>query len=175
MSATVEMPATDTSTPDRSANATRQLCDALKLETLKPKELKSLTVALAEAASEEVRHNQHFRERILSIFQEVSAASTSIGRGAQKRSAPPRPNLTPIRHIDPKLFGPDKPLDPYLVRYAYGDDQLRPMLERFPASELKKAAAFVEERNPGTKPSSRTQKAALLNYIVTHVTESQER
>ncbi len=120
----------------------------------------------------EIGHNAAFRERILTIYRDLapspkSASSRRVGGHAKAA----KPQLTPIRQVDPKLFGPDKPLDPYLVHYAYGDDQLRPALERFPGGELKKAAVLVEQRNPGTKPENRSQKAALINYIVAHVTK----
>jgi hypothetical protein len=71
--------------------------------------------------------------------------------------------------VDPDLFGPDKPLDPYLLRYAYGDDQLRSALEDYPAPALKQAAGLVEQRNPSTLPKGRLNKPALIDYIVQYV------
>ena len=92
-------------------------------------------------------------------------------RRASRRTSAPKPALTPIPHVDPKLFGPEQALaNPYLVQYAYGNEQLVPVLERFPVSELKRAVAVVEQRNPGTKPTNRAQKAALISYITEYVT-----
>ena len=57
MSVTVDTPAT--SVQDRMALATRRLCDVLGLGALNPKELKHLSVALAEAGKRrEIRENR---------------------------------------------------------------------------------------------------------------------
>lgn len=167
MSALTDMPIA--SPVERNARATRQLCDVLGLGVLKPKDLKHLATALAEATAEEVMANEPFRQRVLGIFRELSAGNALSTAKKPLRPKAPKPTLIPIRDYDPKLFGPDKPIDPYLVQYAYGDEQLRPMLEQFSVTTLKKSAEIVEERNPGTKPASRAQKSALLDYIVTHV------
>ncbi len=167
MSALTDVPVI--SPAERSARATQRLCDALGLGVLKPKDVKNLATALAEATAEEVVTNATFRQRVLGIFQELSVSS----KPATKKPAPPKaakPKLVPIRDFDPKLFAPDKPIDPYLVQYAYGDEQLRLMLQQFSVATLKKSAEIVEERNPGTKPVNRAQKVALLDYIVSHVT-----
>lgn len=157
--------------PDRSVIATRRLCDTLSLGTLKPKDLKALSVALAEAATEEAVHNDLFRQRILTTFGELTQSKTPVAksRGIKKQVAK-KPRPVPIRQVDPTLLGPDKPLDPYLVQFAYGDDQVRAVLELFPVSELKKAAAIVERRQTGTSPTNRSQKGALIDYIVAQLT-----
>lgn len=144
---------------------------ALGLSPVKPKNLKHLSVALAESVAEEVGRNPSLRQHIVTLYQELANASKpAMAPRASRRTSAPKPELTPIRHVDPKLFGPDKPLDPYLVQYAYGNEQLVPVLERFPVSELKRAVAVVEQRNPGTKPTNRAQKAALISYITEYVT-----
>ena len=166
MSATVN-DTTSINPTDRAAIATRRLCEALSLSALKPKELKNLATALAEAASIEISHNPSFHERILSAYQELAQHSTPVRiKGAASRAKATKPQLVVRRHVDARLFGPDRPLDPYLQQYVYEDDQLRAALDRFPASELKKAAAMVEEQNPGLKPANRSKKATLLEYIL---------
>lgn len=165
MSATIDN--TSVNSVDRAATATRLLCEALSLGALKPKELKNLATALAEAASTEISHNTAFRERVLSVYQELARASAPVrSNGTTSRAKPSKLQLIVRRHVDARLFGPDRPLDPYLQQYVYEDDQLRTALDRFPATELKQAAAIVEQRNPGTKPANRSQKAALLEYIL---------
>lgn len=159
-------------TVDRSEAATRRLCDELSLGVLKPKELKHLSTALVEASSSEVTHNTAFRERILAIYAELKTAATpkrTSARNGTSRAKTPLDWLTPIHPVDPKLFGPDKLLDPYLIQYAYGDEKLHPILDRYGANRLKEAAAIVEERNPGTKPTNRSNKNALIEYIVRYV------
>ncbi len=150
--------------------ATRRLCEALHLGALRPQELKHLSIALAEATTGEVVQNPAFAERVLIIYRELAASRKPSSAGDRRvRKASAKPTLTPINYVDPKLFGPDRPLDPYLLQYAYGDNQLQPALERYPAGELKKAAAIVEQRNPGTRPSNRAQKRALIDYIMSCV------
>jgi hypothetical protein len=157
---------------DRSVAATQRLCNELSLGILKPKELKHLATALAEVASAEAARNAAFRQSILAIYAELNAAKApkrAPARGGTAKAKMPPPWLTPIHPVDPKLFGPDKPLDPYLIQYAYGDEKLRLILDGYPASELKKAAAIVEQRNPGIKPANRSRKDALIDYIISHV------
>lgn len=154
---------------DRSVLATRRLCDALGLVALKPKELKHLATALAEAAADEVAARPVFAERVLDIFRELTEKPKPTTGGRQSKAKRTKAKLTPIRPVDPELFGPDRPLDPYLLHYAYGDDQLRPALEDYPPAEVKKAAGIVEQRNPGTMPKGRLGKPALIDYIVQHV------
>lgn len=158
---------------DRSVLATRRLCETLGLGTLKPKDLKHLTVALAEVAIQEMAHNPAFAEQVLALYRDMADAkkpSHSGGRSKAQAKQPKR-KLVPIQMVDPALFAPDRPVDPYVLLHAYGHHQLRSALEEFPAAELKKAAAIVEQRNPGTKPTSRSQKAALVDYIALYVLE----
>lgn len=168
MSAQIDAPADVEA--DRSVLATRRLCDSLGLGILKPKELKYLGTALAEAASREVAARPEFADRILDIFRALAEKpkSTTNGKGRQTQKRQ-KAQLTPIHPVDPGLFGPDRQLDPYLLRYVYGDDQLRTALEDYPAPALKQAAGIVDGRNPGTLPKGRLTKPALISYIVQHV------
>jgi hypothetical protein len=157
---------------DRSVAAIRRLCDELSLGALKPKELKHLTTALMEASASEAAHNAVFRECILSSYAELKASTApkpSRSRGGTTQAKTPMAWLTPIHPVDPKRFGPDKLLDPYLIQYAYGDENLRAILDGYSANRLKEAAAIVEERNPGTKPTSRSRKDSLLEYIIRYI------
>lgn len=160
-------------TVDRSTAATQRLCDVLALGVVKPKELKHLATAVTEAASAEAAHNAAFRERILSTYNELKTAAapkrTSSSRGGTTKAKTPLAWLTPIHPVDPKQFGPDKLLDPYLIQYAYGDEVLRTILDGYSAARLKEAAAIVAERNPGTGPANRSRKDALIEYIVRYV------
>ncbi len=158
---------------DRSAAATRHLCDALALGVLKPKDLKRLVTALTEVASEEVSRNTTFRERILATYGEMGTVAVpkraTSSRSGTAKAKTPLAWLTPIHPVDPKRFGPDKLLDPYLIQYAYGDDVLRTILDGYSATRLKEAAAIVAERNPGTRPVNRSRKDALIEYIIRYV------
>lgn len=158
---------------DRNAAATHHLCDVLALGVLKPKERKHLATAVMEAAFAEAAHNAAFRDRILAIYNELKAVAapkrTTSTRGGTTKTKTPLAWLTPIHPVDPKQFGPDKLLDPYLIQYAYGDDVLRTILDGYSANRLKEAAAIVAERNPGTNPTNRSRKDALIEYIIRYV------
>ncbi|MGZ3665605.1 MAG: hypothetical protein ACXVDA_14105 [Ktedonobacterales bacterium] len=155
---------------ERAALATRRLCEALGVGTLKPKDLKHLSVALTEAAIDEVGSHPEFAERVLRIFHEL--AKPSVPKPAAKKGAsrPAKPKLEPIGHVDPALLGPDRPLDPYVLQQLYGNAQLRPALDGRSMTALKQAVSIVQQRHPDTSPANRTQKAALIDYIVQYVT-----
>ena len=135
---------TTAETVDRSVAATRQLCDELALGILKPKDLKLLSTALMEAASIEAGHNTAFRACILKIYGDLkadAAPKSASTRGGASKTKSPMTWLTPINPVDPKRFGPDKLLDPYLIQYAYGDDNLRLILNGYTPARLKEAVS----------------------------------
>jgi hypothetical protein len=51
----------------------------------------------------------------------------------------------------------------------YGADQLRAVLQRSTQRSLREAVDAVQEREPGTRPASRTRNADMIDYIVEHV------
>lgn len=154
---------------ERAGLATRRLCEALGVGTLKPKDLKNLSVALAEAATDELDRHPEFAERVLRIFHDLATASSPKAAGKRSASRSAKPKLEPIGHVDPALLGPDMPLDPYVLQQLYGDFQLRGALDGRSLKALKQAASIVQQRHPGTDPASRTQKTALIDYIVRYV------
>lgn len=154
---------------ERAGLATRRLCEALGVGTLKPKDLKHLAVALSEAATDELDRHPEFAERVLRIFHDLAKASDP--KPARKRGASrvAKPKLEPIGHVDPALLGPDMPLDPYVLQQLYGNLQLRVALDGRSLKALKQAVSIVQQRHPDTDPASRTQKTALIDYIVRYV------
>src|SRR5258708_1715358 len=154
MSATVD---TQTMTvQERSALATRTLCQALGLGKAKPADLKFLALALTEIAAAEIKDRAGFGERINAAFEQVRAnySTKTKGTGASgkgKSTGASMKPLVPIGNVDPAKFAPSARTDPYALLDLYGSHQLEAALSRYPASELKKAAALVEERKPGTK------------------------
>lgn len=64
-------------------------------------------------------------------------------------------------HIDP--FEP--PVPSFLIR-VYGREQLARALQPYMVEMLKMTAAKVEAEHPGTKPTNRSQRKALIDYIV---------
>jgi hypothetical protein len=60
-------------------------------------------------------------------------------------------------------------LNAYFLLEEYGRDQLRAVLDRMTQRRLREAVDSVQEREPGTRPASRTRNADMIDYIVEHV------
>jgi hypothetical protein len=165
MSASVE-PTVET-TSERSARATRQLCEALGLGTVKAKDLPLLTIALAEVATREAWDNVQFADRVRSAFRILEANRPKPG--AHKKPSTFEA-LVAVGPVDLAKLRPNGTLDPYALHTALGSTQSRQVLNDLMLEELKQSAALVEQRNPGTAPTSRRAKKALVTYIMEHVT-----
>ncbi|HEX8732606.1 MAG TPA: hypothetical protein VF725_11175, partial [Ktedonobacterales bacterium] len=82
------------------------------------------------------------------------------------------PPLVPIRRDMPERpRDPFAPPDPTYLVQAYGIHQLARALQDYTVDMLKQAAAKIETRHPGTKPTNRGQRASLIDYIVQHTTQ----
>jgi hypothetical protein len=77
-------------------------------------------------------------------------------------------DFTPVKHVPGLTYNPSKPPDPYLLREAYGERQFPQILNTLSLARLKEVSAVVESRNAGTAPRSRTSKAAVIDYIMSH-------
>jgi len=155
-----------TSTPvsqtvqQRAVSATSQLRTILGLD-----DLKLLSVALTEAAIEELRFSPTFTARIRAIYDELAAAKPK--RTPRVRlSSVNDVKLVPIGEGYDRPIDPSAPLDPYFLNGLYGANQLRLALTRYSVAKLKEGAAAVEQKNPGTKPASKARKDSLIDYIV---------
>jgi hypothetical protein len=149
------------------------LTEATKLvgERLGLTNAKHLGAALAAVVVEEIEQNPSFEERVRVAY---TASETIKATAAKKDSNARMPktalvDLVPIKHVEGFEFNPAAPMDPYLLHEAFGTNQLRIILEALPVAKLKESAAKVERRNPGTKPANRTQKTALIAYIIKYV------
>jgi hypothetical protein len=152
---------------ERSSQATHALCEALGL-VVNPSELKYLTVALAQAATEEVAANGTLAARIRELYLSLLPQKTV----ASKRTSGPKSwevKLTPVGDMDESLIDPYGPPDPFGLQQLYGNDQLQLALERYTPARLRGAVAIVQERFPGTRPKS-TSQAAVIEYIVRMLT-----
>lgn len=133
-------------------------------------DLKRLSIALAEAAAEEVIRSRTFAERVRALYESVPATVDSRGNSSPSALTL---DLVPIKPLDGRWVDPSTPLDPYFVLDTFGPHQLERALAIFPLTKLKEASAAVEARNPGTKPTNRGQKAAIIAYIVEELTTPQ--
>lgn len=135
-------------------------------------DLKRLGIALAYAASEEVEHNTPFASQVRTIYDALalSAATGTRGRGrGGSGTKEPAVNLIPVKHVEGYEINLAAPLDPYFLYELYGSEQFPIALGLYSATRLKEAVAIVQERHPGTKPSNRSRKDALVEYIIRYV------
>ncbi len=162
----------------QSAAATRELCQALGLGTLKPAELKLLTVALARVAADETRRNEDFGRRIRSLYQsllpEKPAKKTTPKESANRiprRSGKQKVELIPIGTVDESELNPYAPPNPWALQRLYGDPQLLLALGRYSPDKLKQTLPAMQQRYPGTKPK-RLTKPGIIEYIVEMLTSN---
>jgi hypothetical protein len=139
---------------------------------LELQDTKRLQTALAYAASEEIEHNANFAARVVTLYNVLPPSASSGGgrRGGVGAKAAPV-ELVPLKYTDSVGVDLAAPLDPYFLYDVYGEHQLPIALNLFSAGRLKEAAALVQERNPGTKPTHRSHKDALVEYIIRYVVE----
>jgi hypothetical protein len=171
MPSTVETTAT---LQQRSAQATYELCAGLGLGMLSAADLKYLSLALAQVATEEVSRNSDFAERIRSLYLSLlpKKATRGASSGGSTRSGGTKAwnaKLTPVGTVDEALLDPYGPPNPFALQRLYGDEQLPLALARYTPAKLREAVALVQERYPGSKPKKMT-KAAIIEYIVNTIT-----
>lgn len=145
----------------RAADATHTLRTMLGLD-----DLRLLSASVAEATAEEIARNERFSQRIRDLYAEL-ASRQGIKRTNQKLALPVE--LVPLPGSENVRVDPFAALDPFLLQRLYGSGQLRQALSVYSLSKLKEALAPVEQRNPGTKPTNRSRKDSIIEYIVEHV------
>lgn len=153
-----------------AAAAARSIAFFLDLE-----DTNRITLAVLMAASEELERNGQFVARVRAAYNTLPASKTrgagSAGSAAQKAEEARKlaATLKPIHEVEGREINLAAPLDPYFLLDVYGAQQLRQALELFPLAKLKEGVNAVIERNPGTKPTSKSSKAAVIDYIERYV------
>jgi hypothetical protein len=146
----------------QAVKATEQLRDVLRLPGIEG-DTNAFTTALAEVAANESRHNPRFAEAVRVRYQELTAQLKAPGgRG----KSPPLADLVPIRRIEGYRADPFSPPDPQFLTQLYGLSQLPSALQYYRLETLKETATKIEREHPGTRPTSRSSKAAVIDYIV---------
>jgi hypothetical protein len=121
--------------------------------------------ALAEAASEESMRNVRFAEAVRERYRDLLAQQPA----PKPKSVSPKeplPPLVPIRRIEGYRADPFSPPNPQFLIQLYGYAQLDRALQDYTPAMLKETAAKVQQDHPGTKPTSKAAKQALIDYIV---------
>lgn len=150
---------------DRGANATRRLRELLDLPT-DLTDLSLLSTALAEVATEEGGRNRQFASAVRKRYDELTALRGQPTKRGSRPAKEPLPPLVPIGRVPGRAIDPYAPPDPHFLTQVYGRHQLARALQDYSRDTLKRTAAELEQRHPGTKPASRSLKDALIVYIV---------
>lgn len=149
----------------RGAEATRSLREALQL----PGDVSDTTIlgtAVAEVAARESRRNTEFASQVRKVYDELAAMkrSRTVRTGDRKQDLPP---LVPIRtDLGFRKIDPFAPPDPRWLIQVYGTHQLARALHDYSLDDLKRTADSIQIQHPGTKPTSRASKQAVIAYIV---------
>ena len=72
----------------------------------------------------------------------------------------------PIRYLDVRTLDPFAPPNPKDLIYVYGADKLGRALQEYSLDRLKQTAESIQQEHPGTKPTSRANKQAVIDYII---------
>lgn len=125
-------------------------------------------VAALLVAAEEVERSSHFAARVRSAYDLLPAGKPTRGSASAKDAVAKilSSTLTPIKYVEGCEINLAAPLDPYFLLEMYGANQLRQALDLFPLAKLKEGAEAVMVRSPGSKPRSRSSKAAVVDFIV---------
>ena len=150
----------------RSIDATRHLRDTLNLPT-DLTDSAILGTALAEIAVEESRANLALASRIRQRYLDIASLRRPTAQNGTRRRAEPLPPLVPIRRDTAiRDIDAEKTPDPKFLIYVYGHAQLGRALQDYTLDMLKQTAAQVQAEHPGTRPKSKSSKAAVIDYIV---------
>jgi hypothetical protein len=153
----------------RGAEATRALREVLGLPT-NLNDTSVLGTSLAEVAAQEMRQNSRFAIEVRRVYDELAALQKPTGKRS-RATEEELPRLVPIRRDLPfREIDASAPPDPQYIIQAYGAHQLARALHDYGVDALKRTAANVEAKHPGTKPTNRGQKKPLIDYIVKYST-----
>jgi len=171
MSTRASVPSRPRQTPaqlfkQRGIEATRNLRDALNLPT-DLGDAAALGTALAEVAAEESRRNSRFADAVKQRYDEVMRLRAPVPKnGTRKQELPPLVPLERSQYSKRVVVDPFAPPDPHEIIDVYGYHQLGRALQDYTLDMLKQTAAKVQDEHPGTKPRSKSSKAAVIDYIV---------
>jgi hypothetical protein len=152
----------------RATQAAQQAAEFLELS-----DARAVAAALTEVALQGVRVDATFAARVRSLYGEIvtSGKSKRTPTPTQRaQRAAPDVELVPRRHIGTHDANPGAAPDPAYLLELYGPDQLPLALARYKLPDLKLAAELVQQRNPGTKPTNKGNRDALIAYIARYVT-----
>ncbi len=147
-----------------SATQRNKLATQRIITTLGLTDEKAVVTAALEALHERLAWDVDLKDTVRQKYQEIAALITATSKKPELGPVP-----VPIRGVGLDKYTPYGKFDPYQLQWAYGNDQLRAVLVRGTQKDLQEATNIVQERNPGTKPTSKSSNPAMIEYILEHV------
>ena len=157
------MPITQEQVRQQSSEAAQRLREALHLPA-GVNDVSILGTALARAAAKEVRQNANFARDVRREYDALVAARGQPLRRTAQQAEPLEP-LIALRHTG-RTSDPYAPPDPQELIYVYGANKLGRALHEYTLAKLKMTADRIQQQHPGTKPTNRASKVAVIEYIV---------
>jgi hypothetical protein len=99
----------------------------------------------------------------------TAKTATPASRANKSTTAPRASKPVPIKGADLDRYSPYGKFNPYSLLEGFGHGQLRAVLSGATPARLREAVSIVQEREPGTKPTSRSAKQSMVDYIMEHV------
>lgn len=157
-----------TTVKERGAVSTRHFYEALGLGVVAAKNLPYLTIALTEATTDEIKHNVLLRERIKSLYQELlPPPKTAAARaGGTTRQGAGRTSTGTGRGSS---LAPGSAPDLDAIARNFPSSEWSKQLNKYTKESLKKAVAIVQERHPGTEPTSMATKPPMISYLLAYM------
>jgi hypothetical protein len=147
----------------RTTKATEEAAAMLGLD-----DVKLVGAVVLERALGELRRNGGFAQDVREAYQAAKPKKAAPApRGA--RAPKPKVVLRPLHTDETHQINIAAAVDPYYLYRTFGAEQLPLALEQFSAAKLlDEAVPLVQQRHPGTQPSSRGKKA-VIGYLVRYV------
>jgi hypothetical protein len=127
-----------------------------------------LSVALAEAAADELTRNGAFARLVREIYDRLPEKAPRVPREDPLRAL--KINLIPLHPNANYQVNPSGPVDPYDLLEHFGAHQLADALGLFSLARLQVAAKKVQANHPGAKPKNGRLKPSVIAYIVEQLT-----
>ena len=132
---------------------------------------KLLGAVLAEVASDELRYNRSFADRVRTAY-EASAPKPKPNpvRPPRPKTTKPTVTLVPIKDVGPHYMDMTAEIDPYRLFEVFGTKQLPDALRRFSKKKLlEEAVPCVQKRHPGEQPPKSATLEGVIAFIVQRV------
>jgi hypothetical protein len=134
---------------------------------------KSLTIAILEAALEEIGSNRRFAEKIRVLYDVLTTTKTTNASQKSTKTKIEEEHFTPLKYVEGIDLNVAVTPDPFLMCEAYGAEQFQRMLQRDNKTRLLDNIRLIQEKRPGAKLPNKAKatKDEIINFIICQVTK----